>query len=176
MALQKLKNSPANAGDVRHSGLIPGPGRSPGGEHSNPFQYSCLENPTDRGPWWATVHGVSKSRTLLKQLSRFKADSYSHKYNWSTNNKTSILHALHQDMLIKGMKTGSKFLILILLFFRGSFSICSYRFGVFVERDESKSLLGLLHHHLVLEPPTTTDKLCLTIKRVGVYSQSMFWN
>ena len=50
-------------------GSIPGTGRSPGGEHGNPFQYSCLENPMARGAWWATVHGVTKSRTGLKWLS-----------------------------------------------------------------------------------------------------------
>ena len=46
-------------------GLIPGSGRSPGEGHGNPFQYSCLENPMDRGAWWATVHGVAKSQTRL---------------------------------------------------------------------------------------------------------------
>ena len=51
-----------NAGDP---GVIPGSGRSPGGGHGNPLQYSCLENPTDRGAWWATVHGVAKSWTGL---------------------------------------------------------------------------------------------------------------
>ena len=53
----------------RDSGLIPGFGRSPGGGHSNPLQYSCLENPMDRGVWQATVHRVSKNQTQLKQLS-----------------------------------------------------------------------------------------------------------
>ena len=57
-----VKNPPASAGDV---GLIPGWGRSPGGGHGNPLQYSCLENPTDRGAWCATVHGVAKSQTWL---------------------------------------------------------------------------------------------------------------
>ena len=57
----------ANAGDFRDAGLIPGLGSSPGGEHSN-LQCSCLENPRDRGAWWATVHRVTKSRTQLKQL------------------------------------------------------------------------------------------------------------
>ena len=53
----------ANAGDM---GSVPvGSGRSPGGGHGNPLQYSCLENPIDRGAWWATVHGVEKSRTQL---------------------------------------------------------------------------------------------------------------
>ena len=56
-----VKNLPANAGDVRDVGSIPGLGRSPGGGHGNPLQYSCLENPMDRGAWWATVHGVAKS-------------------------------------------------------------------------------------------------------------------
>ena len=51
-----VKNPPANAGDVRDTGLIPGSGRSPGEEHGNTFQYSCLENSMDRGIWWATVH------------------------------------------------------------------------------------------------------------------------
>ena len=44
-------------------GLIPGSGRSPGEGNGNPLQYSCLENPMDRGAWWATVHGITKSRT-----------------------------------------------------------------------------------------------------------------
>ena len=58
-----VKNPPANAGDVRDMGLIPGSGRSPGGGHGNPLQYSWLENPMDRGASWATVHRVAKSRT-----------------------------------------------------------------------------------------------------------------
>ena len=61
-----LKNLPANAGDIRDVGLIPGSGRSPRGGHGNPLQYSCLENSIDRGAWWATLHGVSKSWTRLK--------------------------------------------------------------------------------------------------------------
>ena len=63
-----VENLLANAGDVRDVGLIPGLGRSPGGWHSNPLQYSCLENPMGRGAWQATVHRVTKSWTQLKQL------------------------------------------------------------------------------------------------------------
>ena len=63
-----VKDPPANAGDVRGGGSIPGLGRSPGGEHGNPLQYFCLENPMDRGAWRATVRGVTKSWTQLKQL------------------------------------------------------------------------------------------------------------
>ena len=55
-----VKNSPASAGDVRDVGSIPGSGRSPGEGNSNPLQYSCLENPMDRGAWRATVHGVTE--------------------------------------------------------------------------------------------------------------------
>ena len=58
-----VKNLPANAGDIRDVSSIPGLGRSPGGEQSNPLQYSCLENPMDIGASWATVHGVAKSHT-----------------------------------------------------------------------------------------------------------------
>ena len=58
-----VKNPPANAGDLRDVGLIPGSGRAPGGGHGNPLQYPCLENPVDRGAWRATVHRVAESRT-----------------------------------------------------------------------------------------------------------------
>ena len=56
-----VKNPPANAGDVRDAGSILGSGRSPGGGHGNPLQYSFLENPMDRGAWQAIVHRVAKS-------------------------------------------------------------------------------------------------------------------
>ena len=57
-----VKNPLANAGNIRDTGSIPGSGGSPGGGHGNPLQYSCLENPMDRGTWRATVHGVAKSQ------------------------------------------------------------------------------------------------------------------
>ena len=57
-----VKSLPANAGDIRDAGLIPGLGRSPGGGHGNPLQYSCLENTMDREAWQATVLGVTKSQ------------------------------------------------------------------------------------------------------------------
>ena len=56
-----VKNPPANAGDLRVEGSIPGWERSLGGGHGNPLQYSCLENPMDRGAWWAAVHRVTES-------------------------------------------------------------------------------------------------------------------
>ena len=61
-----VKNTPANAGGERNSGLNPGSGRVPGGGNDNPFQYSCLENSIDKGAWQPVVHGVAKSQTRLR--------------------------------------------------------------------------------------------------------------
>ena len=58
-----VKNPSANAGDIKDTGLIPGLGRSPGGGHGNPLQYSCLENSMDRGAWRALAHRLAKSQT-----------------------------------------------------------------------------------------------------------------
>ena len=64
-----VKNLLAHAGDIKNTGSIPGSGRSPGGVLGNPLQYSCLENPVNRGVWRATVHRVAESQTRLKRLS-----------------------------------------------------------------------------------------------------------
>ena len=61
--------SGTSVGEVRGAGSTPGSGRSPGGEHGDPLQYSCLENPNYRGAWQTTVQRVTKSQTRLKQLS-----------------------------------------------------------------------------------------------------------
>ena len=71
-----VRNLPANAGDSRDVGSIPGSGRSPGGGHSNPLQYSCLENPMDREAWQVTVHrssahGIFQARVLEWVASAF---------------------------------------------------------------------------------------------------------
>ena len=63
---QVVKNPLAYAGDIREAGLIPRLGRSPEGGHGNPLQYSCLDNPVDRGAWQATAYRVAKSGTRLK--------------------------------------------------------------------------------------------------------------
>ena len=63
-----VKNPPAGARDGRDMGSTPGWGRSPGGGHDNPLQYSCLENSMDRRAWQATVHSVAKSQTRMKQI------------------------------------------------------------------------------------------------------------
>ena len=63
-----VKNLPASAGDLRDMGSIPELERSPGGGHGSAFHYSYLENPMERGAWWATVHGVTKSWTRLSDF------------------------------------------------------------------------------------------------------------
>ena len=79
-----VKNPPANTGASRDMGLIPRLGRFPGGGNGKLIQYSCLENPMDRGAWQATVHGVTKSRTLLKCLSM-------HICRWLLSNSKSFI-------------------------------------------------------------------------------------
>ena len=71
-----VKNLPTNAGDIREVGFIPGSGKSPG-EHGNPLQYSCLENPMDKGAWWAIVHGIMTEQLstqifTIKLIKQFK--------------------------------------------------------------------------------------------------------
>ena len=67
LVAQRVRNQLAKTEDAGGMGLIPGSGRSPGEGNGDPFQYSCLANPMDRGPWWARVHGVAKSRTQLRE-------------------------------------------------------------------------------------------------------------
>ena len=70
------KESPAIAGETRDTGLIPGWGRSPAVGHGNPLQYSCLENLKGGRAWWATVHGVAKSRTQLSTHTHTQTHTY----------------------------------------------------------------------------------------------------
>ena len=78
-----VKNSPANAGDLRDVGSILGSGRSSGGGNGTPLQYCCLENPMDRGTWLATVHGVAKSQTQLSDQAEL---------NWTCSLPGSSVH------------------------------------------------------------------------------------
>ena len=82
------KNPPANAGDIRDAGSIPGSGRSPGEGHGNQLQYSCLKNFMDREAWWVTVHRVTNSQTRLKRLSMHAQDKYT-KVNYILSIQTS---------------------------------------------------------------------------------------
>ena len=83
-----VKNLPANARDVRNAGSVPGLRRSPGEGNGSPLQYSRLENPMDRGAWWATVHRVTKNRTRLKRLSMHTP------YRWLQDQEISSLLGL----------------------------------------------------------------------------------
>ena len=82
-----IKHPPANAGIVRNVGSIPGWGRSPGERHGNPLQYSRLENPMDRGAWWAIVHSVAKSRMQWKWL-KMHANPFNF---WFNDNKNTAI-------------------------------------------------------------------------------------
>ena len=96
-----VKNLPANAGDVTDVGLIPGLGRSPAGGHGNPLQCSCLENPMDRGAWWAAVHRIAKSVTQLKQLSTHaRMHIHTHKYTYTYTFKYQLPSKL--DEVVRG--------------------------------------------------------------------------
>ena len=94
-----VRNLPANAGDIEDEGLTPGSGRSPGGGHGNPLQYSCQENPMDRGAWWATVYRVAQSRTQLKRLS---TRSWGLKTQHAERNEVEVNSSL--DTGVEGMR------------------------------------------------------------------------
>ena len=108
-----VKKPPANAGDTRDMGSIPGSGSAPGGGNGNPLQYSCLENPIDRGAWWTTVHRVTKSRTQLKHLSM-------HKYSPHT-----AFHVWTVYMLLPGYTSFVYFTLPLLLFIITSINIAT---------------------------------------------------
>ena len=91
-----VKSLPANAGDSGDMGLIPGLGRTPE-VNGNPLQYSCLENSIDRGAWWATVHGVSKSQTLLSTHTHIH--TLTHTMDDITFNSEDSLTLWHIDFL-----------------------------------------------------------------------------
>ena len=89
-----VKNPPANAGDKRDAGSIPRLGRSSGGGHGNPLQYSFPENPMDRGAWWATVHRVTKSQTQLEQLSMYARTIRQHFREYREVERTDVRKTL----------------------------------------------------------------------------------
>ena len=78
-----IKNPPASARDLRDVGSTPGSENSPEGGHGTPLQYSCLENPMDRGAWCTTVHGVTKSQTQLKGLGTHLLKEHLSKYSYT---------------------------------------------------------------------------------------------
>ena len=88
-----VKNPPANAGDKRDVVWIPRSGRSLGGRHDNPLQYSCLENPMDRRALWTMVHRVAKSQTQLKRLCTHTGILY-HTLNLKSDSKTYAIWLL----------------------------------------------------------------------------------
>ena len=112
----KKKNPPANTGDTGDADLISGSRRSPGEGNGNPFHYSCLENPLDRGAWWATVHGVTKSWTRLSTQAH--THTHTHTYIYAHTNiyvclaqvkfPVSFLDQLINFLLARGYRIGDE--------------------------------------------------------------------
>ena len=99
-----MKNLPANAGDVRDPGLIPGWGRSPGGGHGDPLQYPCLETPMGTGASWATASGVKESQTRAHTLSPSEAQRRSLVLRVGLGEKErNVTSDLHQDKLLSNI-------------------------------------------------------------------------
>ena len=96
-----VKNLPANAGDIRDTGLIPGSGRSPGEGSGNPPQYFCLKNPTDRGAWQATVHGITKCRTQPSTHACIRNKINTNKATNSPRGYSVKLLASHESIHVK---------------------------------------------------------------------------
>ena len=106
-----VKNLPANATD---SGSVPGLGRSPGGGHGNPLQYSCLETPMDRGAWQATVHGVTESQTRLRTehapthgMWRCDLQNFSTNYRWHSTNTCEMSGWINNTVLSQWCSYGN---------------------------------------------------------------------
>ena len=103
-----VKHPPANAGNVREVGSIPGLGRSHGRGHGHPLQYSCLKNPMDRGVWQATVHRITQICTQLKQLGMLTCTSahYTPDTQWSSGNRCSPCP--HETLNLEGEADGNQ--------------------------------------------------------------------
>ena len=140
-----VKNLPANAGDVRDTGSIPASGRSPGGGHSNSLQYSCLENPMDRGAWQAVAHRVSQSQTRLKQ---FSMHAYTHTgLEWGKGGKRTLLnHWVNSDLLNSLLLNRCNYLTL-----RAQVSSVQSLSFVRLYNPMDCSMPGFLVHHQILE-------------------------
>ena len=98
-----VKNPPANAGDIREMGSIPGLGRSPGERNGNLLQYSCLDNSMDRGAWRAIVHGVAKSWTQLSDFT--SSDSILKSRDITLSTKVCLVKAMVFPVVMYGCES-----------------------------------------------------------------------
>ena len=131
-----VKNPPANAGNIRDSSSIPGWGRSPGGRHSNPLQYSCLEKPMDRGAWRATVHSVDWS-------------DLAHTYSRGLNYLTQCPNVREENVLYFSLRNIIWFIIQSFVTFYLMGSCCSITKSCSTPcdpMDGSTPGLPILHH------------------------------
>ena len=121
-----VKNLPTNAGDIKDAGSIPELGRAPAGGHGNPLQYSCLENPMDRGAWQAIVQRVKKSRTWLKGLNMHTLSPGSRKACWGGG---GCLGPMIERLVVHILTIGEKV---------RREKMCEVRQGCWVHRTESE--------------------------------------
>ena len=137
----EVKASACNAGDL---GSIPGSGRSPGEGNGNPLQYSCLENPMGGGAWWATVHGVAKSRT---RLSDFTFTSLNWVFAYSSEKKFFFvfffLLLLYSKIWEYVWKDAATFCLFFINFLAAYYKMCcprthQFHFSVFSVKEEPK--------------------------------------
>ena len=110
-----VRNPPANAGDVRDRGSIPGLGRSPGGGNGDPLQYSCLENLMDRGAWWAIVHGGYKESDMIAYIHRRLFPSIGYKQQDSQLIRFSVFASVLVSSVLKNKPSWEKAVCLGLL-------------------------------------------------------------
>ena len=162
------KNPPANAGvsgDTRDTVLIPGSGRSSGVGNGNPRQYSCPENTTDRGAWWATDYGVAKSQTWLSDWAHAHTHTYTHTHTHMTEQrvkscpegweKTSHLHWVKESLLVKYRKAA-----FVLLLFNQRGLNPPFFWGVSIRCFDFWSLLCRWATHCTRYPCTAAKIQC----------------
>ena len=147
-----VKNPPANAGDARDMGLIPGSGRSPGEGHGNLFQYSYLENPMDRGAWRATVHRIIKSWTWLKWLSKHAWSNF-----YENSNEKALNWWVWRDLRMVIGDTSKETKALIKSQRTTSISTQGRKWEVHFEQRNSRELIKILAATLIL--PFTVENI-----------------
>ena len=164
-----VKTPPTNAGDAGDSGLIPGLGKIPGERNGNPLQSSCWDNPTDRGPWQATVHGATESDTTEHRCPRvtwlFESESESR----SIMSNSLRLHALYSPWNSPGQNTG----VGSCFFLQGIFPTQEWNWGL----PHCRRILYQLSHqgHMAacLERNAEPRGWCLGAGLAGTYIHTM---
>ena len=148
-----VKNPRVNTGDIKDTGSDTELGRSPGGGHGNPSQYSCLENPMDRGAWWATVYRVTKSWTWLKRANMHTCILVTAKCGSEGKAKAPIPHPPVSDLIGQSRYTG-----VITLTVSSVFHTYSYVYSAHTDASKSRWLASIRDIHVF--PTIYCDRQC----------------